>query len=126
MASQPRNSTIQVHRRVRAQRNDLRHESVKSVTDFGRELVMSVPSEEIMRTTTRDATQLVGPTSFVGELGLGLPVVRTNRALKDFGNVAEGLDASTNVVVIGRDKFIEKRTADVADDLHENVRDQAG
>ena len=129
MASQPRNSTIAVHRRVRSYRNDSRHESVNSITDWGRPLVMSVVSEEILRDTTfATGASLVGPTSFVSGNGLGtLPVVRINKDATTFSEaVWSGTVPLTGIsfpITIGRDKFLEKSSANLVDDLHQELRD---
>lgn len=116
MASQPANSTIRVHRRVRAYRQDLRHNSIKDLTMRMRPLIMSVPGEQVLVTETRDA---VVSDAFRS----GHPVVRYLREVTTFEEAAEGISGLNFPVKIGRDKFLEKSTANVADDLHQDLRD---
>ena len=116
MASQPANSTIAVHRRVRSYRQDLRHNSIKDLTMRMRPLIMSVVGEEVLVTESRDAV-------VTDAFRNGHPVVRSLREVTTFEEAAEGISGLNFPVQIGRDKFLEKSDANVADDLQQDLRD---
>jgi len=117
MASQPANTSIQVHRRLRSQRADRRHDSVKSLLSPGlRELVMAVPGEEVRTLATRDA--VVSDRYYSGHR-----VVVYNRALKTLASALSTITGIEAPIKIGRDKFFNKSTANVADDIHQELRD---
>lgn len=128
MASQPSNTDIQVFRRVRSQREAVRHDSVKNITHKLRGLLVVPPGEE-------DRTIVVARDSNVSDLSAymgqsaggatrGMPVVIGTRALKDFSTI-ENLSGINFPVSIGHDKFIEEDSTNVGGDLHQDVRDLA-
>ena len=116
MASQPANSTILVHRRIRAYRQDLRHNSIKDLTMRMRPLIMSVPSEEVLVTESRDAV-------VTDAFRNGHPVVRSLREVTTFEEAAEGISGLNLPIRIGRDRFLENSDANVTNDLHQDLRD---
>ena len=122
MASQPANTTILVHRRIRAQRDDFLHTSVKhraSGVGFN-DLIMSVPGEEIKVFEFRDSTFRTDAFRF------GHPVTVAERGKTSFETAAEtisGLNFPITFPAYPRDKFLEKSDANVADDLHQDLRD---
>ncbi len=100
MASQPLNTTISVQRRVRAYRQDFRHEAVKSLVSNGhRGLVVSVPGEEFTVGQTREdvsGLQKLVTTALQGDYtsGLnttGLPVATVAETLPTVQTVYSGV-----------------------------------
>jgi len=127
MASQPANQTINVFRRVRTFREDLRHESVKNITSWLRGLVFSVPSEEV-RTVNGDLDTSVSDLSVFAKDGF--PITVGVRAAKDFSTVealgalaGSPAGAQVRVIEIGHDKFVEHREQNLDRDLHQDLRD---
>ena len=116
MASQPANSTIAVHRRVRAYRQDLRHNTIKDLTMRMRPLIMSVPGEEVLVSQTLDAV-------ITDAFRYGHPVVRLLREVTTFEEAAEGISGLEFPIEVGRDKFLNKDAAHVREDLHQDLRD---
>lgn len=117
MASQPANTSINVLRRLRSQRADRRHDSVRSILSPGlRELVMAVPSEEVRVLRTRDS--VVSDRYRSGHF-----VTVYNRDLTTYAEAVAGLTGIAIPFQIGRDKFIEKTVANAADDIHQDLRD---
>ncbi len=127
MASQPSNVDIRVHRRVRSYRQDLRHNAILSMAQgHMRELVMSVPSEEVLVSETRDSASAGAlVTTAVDQNRLGLPVVRELRPVTTLEEAAEDITGLNFPIRMPghRDVFLEKADATVADDLHKNLRD---
>lgn len=103
MASQPLNSTIQVFRRLRGERNGLRHESIKALTAGLRPLILQIPGAEVpaVEAKTRDANK--GVTTYDEK---GRPLVVGYRATTDF-HVYANFSGVNFPVRIGQDKFIE-------------------
>ena len=122
MASQPLNADIRVHRRVRSYRQMIRHNNVKAMVNRMRPLIMSVPSRETQILSTFDGDANIVQTNLTSNRR-GLPIVRYLRPVVPFETAAEGIAGLNFPVVIGQDKFLEKSDANVADDLHENLRD---
>ena len=117
MSSQPANASIQVHRRIRAKRNDSRHDSVKSLLSPGlREHVMVVPGEEVKTLASRDAS------SSSDRYYNGHRVVISNRAVKTMAATVTAISGLEMPIKIGRDNFLEKTRANVGDDLHAELR----
>jgi len=126
MASQPANTDIRVHRRVRSYRQDLRHTSVLQLTGDISTLIMSVPSEEVLVTETRDgSTAGLLVTTALDADRAGLPVVRELRPVTTFEEAAEGISGLNFPIRMPgiRDVFLEKADAFVEDDLHQDLRD---
>jgi hypothetical protein len=125
MASQPANVDILVKRRVRAYRQDLRHDSVHAVVNRLRPLVMSVPSEETLGLTVRvsDVDDDVVTTALLEGRGSGLPVVRGLAPVTTLAEAVAGVADLDFPVRIGADVFLNKSDANVTDDLHQNLRD---
>lgn len=121
MAAQPLNTAILVHRSVRSYRNLRLARSVFSTFQRVSTQVMSVPNLE-GRTTlaTRDAT-VTTDTSIGGRSGL--PIVRYERDLTSLSDAVTNITGLNFPVKIGQDSFLENADANVADDLHENLRD---
>lgn len=128
MASQPANTLINVYRRVRAFRQDHRHESVEALIKHLRPLVMSVPGEEILSgVLTRDTT-LSDFSTYMGEArhtaSRGFPIVIGLLPQKSFADAQEGITGVDFGFTIGRDKFLAHATANLATrDLHSDLRD---
>jgi len=125
MASQPANAEILVARRVRSYRQDLRHNSVKDLAQgHFRQLVMSVPSEEVLVTETRDGTGTLVTTA-IDDNRQGLPVVVGLRPVTTLEEAAEGIEGLAFPIRLPghRDVFLGKADASVADDLHQDLRD---
>jgi len=128
MASQPANTLINVFRRVRAFRQDHRHESVEALTKHLRPLVMSVPGEEILSgVLTRDTT-LQDFSTYMGEARhdatRGFPIVIGLLPQKAFSDAQEGITGVDFGFQIGRDKFLHHAAASLAArDLHSDLRD---
>ena len=122
MAPQPANTAIAVHRRIRAQRDDFLHTSVKhraSGVGFN-DLIMSVPGEEIKVFEWRDTAFRTDAFRF------GHPITVGERAKTTFEAAAEGitgLNFPVRFTAYPRDAFLEKSTANLTDDLHQEVRD---
>lgn len=123
MASQPTNADISVARRVRSYRQDLRHNTILDMAQgHMRELVMSVPGEEDLVTETRAGVELV--TTAVGGR-LGLPVVRELRPVTTLEEAVESMSNMDFPVRMPghRDVFLNKSSANLEDDLHQDLRD---
>jgi|GEM_PF-3668580 len=122
MASQPANASIRVHRRVRSYRQMIRHNNVKAMVNRMRPLIMSVPSRETQILSTFDGDANIVQTNLTSDRR-GLPIVRYLRPVVPFQTAAENIAGLNFPVVIGQDSFLEKSDANVADDLHQNLRD---
>ena len=127
MASQPANTTIEVFRRVRAQRDDRLHTSVKhraSGVAFN-DLVVSTPGEEILVFENRDGS------FFTGAFRFGFPVTVEARTRPTFEAVQEALFATADadfplrLPAYPRDVFIQKPAGQNGEDLHQQVRDNS-
>lgn len=124
MASQPANTTIEVFRRVRAQRDDRLHTSVKhrGIAVGFNPLVAVAPGEEILVFENRDDTNITGAFRF------GFPVVVLSRTRPTFEDVQETLfatgdaDFPLRLPAYVRDVFIQKPAGSNGEDLHAQVR----
>ena len=120
MASQPANTTIEVFRTIRMQRDDFLHTSVKHrITPFG-DKIMNVPGEEILVTETRDASFVTDAFRF------GHPVCVIPRTKSTFENAVENIaDLQFPITLTGnpRDAFLTKTAGNNTDDLHQDLRD---
>jgi hypothetical protein len=123
MASQPANADIRVHRRIRSYRQMLRHNNIKAMVNRMRPLIMSVPSRETQILSTFDGDANIVQTNLTSNRR-GLPEVRYLRPVVPFETAAEQIAGLNFPVVIGQDKFLEKSDANVADDLHQDLRDE--
>lgn len=124
MASQPANTSIEVKRRIRAQRNDLLHTSVKHrASGIGFvDLVMNVPGEEILVFEIRDESFRTDAFRF------GHPVTVVPRTLLSFEDAVElltDMDFPVTFPNYPRDKFLNKASGSLTDDLHQELRDLA-
>jgi len=139
-SSQPLNTTIQVFRRTRAYRQDLRHEAVKSLVSNGhRGLVVSVPGEEYTVGQTRAAvagggqalihTSLAGANNFVNAASdtRGLPIATVPET---FMTVSQAYGAAASdtmdfpVRLPGvRDFQIQKNASFIGQDLYGDLKD---
>lgn len=125
MASQPANVDILVKRRVRSYRQNLRHNNIHGLVNRLRPQVMSVPGDENLDLTVRaaDTDSDIVTTALTEGRGTGLPIVR---GLKPVTSLPEAVSGVANLdfpVVIGQDRFLNKADANVADDLHQDLRD---
>jgi hypothetical protein len=120
--SQPANTDILVKQRVRSYRQMIRHESVLAITGGMRPQVMSVPGEETLHVTTYASGSNVLDTSLVESRSTGLPVVRGLRTPTTFAAAVAGIADIDFPVTIGKDRFLQKNDANVADDLHTDLR----
>lgn len=111
-SSQPLNSTITVYRRLRAQRQDQRHDSVRSILSPGfRALETVVPGEEVRVVRNLNA-------SFKSDRYFkGHQVYVQNRTALTYAAAVAGITGIEIPFQIGRDKFINKNLANVGDDL---------
>ena len=122
-ASQPANTDIKVYRVVRSQRDLPLHRSVFETFQRVSPQVMIVPGEEITVTATRDASTNVLDTTLTLSRAGGMAIVRETRSGPALETAVEGIANLGWPIVIGQDTFLEKATAYVADDLHQNLRD---
>jgi len=125
MASQPLNATISVFRRVRAQRWQARHDSIKNITDHLRALILVAPGEEI---NTAFGTRDTSVTDLSPYMGMGSPLATRGHPItigvvtqKAF-SLIENLTGIDFPVEIQRDKFIQDDAAHVGSDLHAAAR----
>jgi len=89
-------------------------------------LIMSVPSEEVLVTETRDsATADLLVTTALDTNRSGLPIVRELRPITTLAEAVEGISGLNFPVRFPgiRDVFLEKADASVEDDLHQELRD---
>lgn len=100
----------------------IRHESVLAITGGMRPQVMSVPGEETLHVTTYASGSNVLDTSLVESRNTGLPLVRGLRTPKTFVAAVAGIADIDFPVTIGKDRFLQKNDANVADDLHQDLR----
>lgn len=126
MASQPLNTEINVFRRVRSQREPVRHDSVKNITHKLRKLILVAPHEEIRTQVVARDTNVADFSAYMGpatsQANRGQPVVVGVQAAKDF-NVVETISGIDFPVEIGHDKFVSENAANVGGDLHQDARD---
>ena len=118
MASQPANSDIMVHRRVRVMSNNVRHTSLKELYGMSDRYVV-VPGEEVRILATHDSV-------VTDQWRYGHPVVRYIRSTKDMQTVfsgVSGLDMPIRLTTDRRDVRIQKDAANVTDDLFQEVAD---
>jgi len=123
MASQPANAAIRVHRRVRSQRDLMLHGSAFETFQRIQDQVMMVPGEEVLVTETRDSNAPILNTSLTLGRTSGLPVTRYVTVRPTLEAAAEGITGLNFPVRIGQDAFLEKDDTNVADDLHQDLRD---
>ena len=125
MASQPANVDILVKRRVRSYRQNFRHNNIHGLVNRLRPQVMSVPGEETLDLTVRaaDPDSDIVTTALTEGRGSGLPVVRGLKAVTSLAEAVAGVASLDFPVVIGQDRFLNKSDANVADDLHQDLRD---
>lgn len=120
MASQPANTTIEVFRTIRMQRDDFLHTSVKHrITPFG-DKIMNVPGEEILVYETRDDAFRSDAFRF------GHPVCVVPRTKSTYENAVESIaDLQFPITLPGnpRDAFLTKSAGNNTDDLHQELRD---
>ena len=125
MASQPSNVDISVQRRVRAYRQNLRHNSVHGLVNRLRALVMAVPSEETLDLTVRvaDVDDDVVTTAMLEGRGSGLPIVRGLGEVTTLAEAVSGLTHMSFPLRVGQDVFLNKADGHLTDDLHQELRD---
>lgn len=124
MASQPANVEISVKRRVRAYRQNLRHNNVHGLVNRLRPLVMSVPSEETLDATVRvaDPDKDVVATALLEGRGSGLAVVRGLAPVVTLADAVAGVPNVDFPVRIGQDVFLNKVDGSLTEDLHQDLR----
>ena len=129
MASQPLNTQISVYRRVRAQREPQRHDSIKNITGKLRRLILIAPGEEIRTAVVSRDTGVTDFSTYMGQASAsatrGHPIVVGVQAVKDF-SVVQQISGVNFPVEIGGDKFVEETAATVGNDLHQDARDTTG
>jgi hypothetical protein len=125
MASQPANVEISVQRRVRAYRQNLRHNSIHGLVNRLRTLVMSVPSEETLDLTIRvaDTDDDVVTTALLDGRGSGLPVIRGLAPVLTFTAAVQGLTTMEFPIRVGGDVFLTKADGHLTEDLQQELRD---
>jgi hypothetical protein len=120
MAEQPALSNVSIFRTVRAYRGEeLRHDAIKPITHKMRGLVVSVPAREVLVQETRNA-------SLSDAFRFGHPVVRHLRSVCTLDDVTSGVSGLEFPTRIGRDVFLAKDENNLADDLHQEVRETCG
>ena len=120
MASQPANTTIEVFRTIRMQRDDLLHTSVKHRITPIADQIMNVPGEEILIFENRDSTFLTDAFRF------GHPITVNARDKSTFANAVSSIaDLAFPIRLPGnpRDAFLTKTSGNNTDDLHQDLRD---
>lgn len=121
MASQPANTDISVFRRVRAYRNQRRHESVEAIIKRLRPLIMSVPSEEFL---TGVLTRDTGTSDFSVWGRDGQPIVIGVLPDTTFAQAQENITGVDFAIQIGADKFLNHDANNIGTrDLHQDTRD---
>jgi hypothetical protein len=124
MADQPLNTAIKIYRRLRAQRLQIREDSIKNITANLRPLWLVVPGQEILTGYGARTAGVTDFSSFMGQqmplAGRGFPVVVgavAQRALKSIqsisgtGTYSTIIDPSSMVVLPGnRDAQIQEST----------------
>lgn len=136
--SQPLNTTITVQRRLRAYRQDFRHEAVKALVGNGmRDLVVSVPGEESLVGQTRASVAANGaailPTSLGGANNYvstststrGLPIVtgrEVSMSMSTLVNHVNDLDFPIRLPGV-RDIQIGKQSGSLSQDLFKHAAD---
>jgi hypothetical protein len=100
----------------------LRHNNVKAMVNRMRPLVMVTPGRETQILSSYDGDANIATTALTSDRR-GLPIVRYLRPAVPFATAAENISGLNFPVVIGQDKFLEKSSANVADDLHQDLRD---
>lgn len=126
MHTQPANADINVFRHVRSQRESVRHDSVKNITQRLRRLFLVPPHEEIRTsygdrdTDVTDFSLYMGESSAVADRGH--PIVVNTRALKDMSAIAN-IGSADFPIEIGADRFVVESQDEVGGDLHQATRD---
>lgn len=134
MASQPANTNIIVRRSIRTRTRSNLNTSIKERTQrLGVQEVM-VPGEEIDVVVTVDSagTNAPGPNP-AWRYGMPVTVVpRTRPTLAEMLSAAEttaadefALDFPKQIVGTRHDRFLQNTAADAANDLHQEIRDNA-
>ena len=126
MASQPLNTAIKVYRRVRAYRQDVRHDSVEALTKHLRPLIMQIPAEEIVSGVQSRDTSVSDFSSYMGEArygaSRGFPIVIGLNDRTTFEAAQEGCTGVDFAFTIGRDRFLQNTEAALSRDLHQDMR----
>lgn len=124
--SQPLNSTVNVYRRVRGQRNMQRHDSIKNITHKLRTLILQPPHQEIRTQVVSRDTSVTDFSTYMGQAkGVatrGHPIVIGTVARKNF-NVVNNMTGLDFPVKIGSDKFVQLVSGSATRDLHQDARD---
>jgi hypothetical protein len=122
MSAQPLNTTIQVFQRVRSQRQDLRHETVEALTKRLRPLITIVPGHETLTAVlAADAT-----TKDFSSYGRnGVPIVRGLKKVTSFAQTQENTAGVDFAFQIGRDKFVQNTSDQLARDLYADAQASA-
>lgn len=128
-SSQPANTAISVFRRVRSQRDLPFHRSTFETFQHINPLVMVVPGMEHLTVTETRETLAAGAaildTSLTTGRGVGLPIVRYTQSMPTLESAAESISGLAFPVRIGQDAMLEKSSANIADDLFQELRDIA-
>ena len=126
MAAQPANTAIKVHLQVRSYVHlNLQRSVFETNSAQGAAKYIMIPGKEVLWAATRDtATDVIDTTLTAGRAysgSNGLPIVRY---VKTQPTLAQGTTVSgLNMPVrIGKDIFLEKATASVADDFYAELR----
>jgi hypothetical protein len=120
MSAQPLNSTISVYRTVRAQRNRRLNDSVGTVINRQRPLVMSVPSDELQGTKFLALNTAQKDFSPYGRDGF--PIVKGQKGTLSFADAYGGVTGVDFMITIGSDRFLTNTAATLDRDLHADVR----
>lgn len=127
-ADQPLNADIQIHRRVRSQREPQRHDTIKNITHKLRRLILIPPHEEIRTHFVARDADTTDFSAYMGEAystsGRGHPIKVGVKSVRDFSVVQQ--ITGINVLNIGHDNFIEETPETVGRDLHQLARDTTG
>ena len=128
MASQPLNAEISVFRRVRAQADQDKHDALKGMGRFRGKQVIA-PGQEVRVLETKDAVvsdawRYGHPVvRYVRGNATPTPAGERTKTLQQVYDNVSGLAQPLRLSVERRDVYIENDSDNVANDLHEDVRD---
>lgn len=135
MASQPLNADISVFRRVRAQTDQDKHDTLKGMGRFRDKRVIA-PTQEVrvLPYLTRDSSFKDSNVSdawrfghpivrYIRTGGAPTPAGERTKTLQQVYDNVSDLHMPLRLTVERRDVYIEKAACCAADDLHQEVRD---
>ena len=125
MASQPLNTGIKIYRRLRSERNGLRHDSIKALTGRLRPKILQIPGLETPAAVVKNRDANKGLSTYDEA---GRPIVVGLRATTNF-SAYEDFAGVNFPVTIGQDQFVENTDAGLAvtaqADLFKQAQDES-